>query len=441
LQRMYTCLNKTRPLVRLLGPLLGEDPGFDLEALLNRNIVFEFDGLTNEYQEFLINILLFRVFLYRIDNGQRGPLRHALIFDEAKMVYAQDRAKPSSHITRLTSMAREFGEALVVSDQMPSSLGEAIKANVFTTVSLNLSSMKDIQAMTYGMALTAEQRERLMALPIGTAVARYADRYTKPFLLQVPHVPIVKDVSDTEVEQHMAPVISSLRKEPRAGSSPASFRDSGSETSSLQPKVLLLGTADDPEIPSHAWSLLQDIREHPYLTTTERYQKLGLSARQGGKIGNMLTKQGFVTKVTIPAGRTGRPGLFFELTEKGVQRVGRQKLGAGKGGFIHRFYQDRIKKHFENLGYIARIEAYQNGKSVDVGVWKITETVAVEVAMTAAHELENIEKDFQAGWDRVVVACFNNSVRQKVEKEVRQSPAYNPLIDRIEFIPVRNLTD
>lgn len=441
LQRMYTCLNKTRPLVRLLESMLREDPGFDLEALLNRNVVFEFDGLTNEYQEFLINILLFRVFLYRIDNGQRGPLRHTLIYDEAKMVYAQDRAKPSSHITRLTSMAREFGEALIVSDQMPSSLGEAIKANVFTTITQNLSSMKDIQAMAYGMGLNPEQRDQLISLPIGTAIVRFADRYPKPFLLRVPRVRIAKDVSDAEVERHMRPIIDKFSGNASHENSapPPQHPEQQTDPRPQQPKAALPVTESEEALSAVASRLLIDIRSHPFRSAVERYDALALNPRTATEAVRQLVKAHYLHEIEIPGGGRGRPGKYFEMTSKAEQKVGRQNLGPGKGGFVHRYFQRQIQQYFEILGYPARIEAYQNGKAVDIGVWKTANKVAVEVEMSPAHALENIRKDLSAGWDCVVVGYPNDSVARKIQAEIQNHPEIKVLSDRIELISVRKL--
>ena len=72
------------------------EPADDLEELLERNVIHELDGLTEEFRGFIINMHLTWVFTFRITNNQRGELRQFLIFDEAKMVYSEDRARPSS---------------------------------------------------------------------------------------------------------------------------------------------------------------------------------------------------------------------------------------------------------------------------------------------------------------------------------------------------------
>jgi len=123
--------------------MVGYDRGFPVEDLLDRNVVFELEGLLVENQSFLLTILLRYVFQYRLSNARRGQLKHVFLFDEAKSAYSKDREFTQelgvSEIAQFTSKIREFGEGLVVADQMPTQLGESIKANVYTTICMSQS--------------------------------------------------------------------------------------------------------------------------------------------------------------------------------------------------------------------------------------------------------------------------------------------------------------
>ena len=129
------------------------------------------------------------------------------------------------------------------------------------------------------------------------------------------------------------------------------------------------------------------------------------------------------------------------MMKRATERYGLQKLGPGKGGLAHRWFQARIRDHFEGLGHIARIEAYlpNTHKGVDVGVWKTREKVAIEVAMTPAHEVENVKKDLAAGWDRVVVACPNEGVLRKMVCEIQHNLDEGFIRGRVDFISVHDL--
>lgn len=88
--KIFTCLNKTTALVKRLGSVFDCSSGFPLEELLNRNVVFELNGLSVELQAWLVNMLLCWVFNYRIASGRRGKLRNMIIFDEAKLVFGKE---------------------------------------------------------------------------------------------------------------------------------------------------------------------------------------------------------------------------------------------------------------------------------------------------------------------------------------------------------------
>ena len=440
-----TCLNKVRPMVQLMSEMFCGESEIALEDLLDRSVVFEFDGLTTEYQAFLITMLLHWVFAYRIANGQRGPLRHVLVFDEAKMVYAQDRVKPSSHMTRLTSMMREFGEGLIVADQMPSSLGEAIKANVYTTIVLNLSSMRDIQSMVYGLGLDGKQRQCLLELLIGRGIVRLAGRYPRPFLLQISDAASQKDVVDEQIEQHMRKVYYTQTLANAADIFHPTDAPTDDISNPMKPeRRRLLTVADEKSLSPIESMLLASIRDRPYLSTTDRYRTLGLGAKQATSAIARLLEKEYLTAFDLPVSSgAGRPGRFFELTHRAVRAVGAQRLGPGKGGFAHRFFQHRVHQHYQSLGYRAQIEACLagSGKCVDVGVWKPGYKSAIEIAMNPHHEPINLVKDIEAGWNEVVITYLDSKVAKKIQQFLREEHQVYLGDGKVKLISVRQILD
>lgn len=121
---------------------------------------------------------------------------------------------------------------------------------------------------------------------------------------------------------------------------------------------------------------------------------------------------------------------------------------AGKGGKEHRRYQKVIKEYFANLGKIALVEAYINGKNIDVFVQdiKTKRSIGIEIQLNKNPKLafENIEKDFKAGCDEILLV-FNKltdlkTVREKAFKEIEKEKIKKiqfRLIDGFisEFIP------
>ena len=169
--RMRTIRNRIRPMLRMLAYMFDCSRGFLCEELLTKSVIFEFDGLAPEYQKFLINLIFHWTFTYRIEGGMRNHHPLVLIFDEGKKVYAG--ASGVSILSELTSMAREFGLGLVVADQMPHVLGDAIKDNVFTTIALSQSSPKNVNEMAAMLGLNEDQKEYLRHLPVGKAVVKF----------------------------------------------------------------------------------------------------------------------------------------------------------------------------------------------------------------------------------------------------------------------------
>lgn len=88
--KIFTCLNKTTALIKRLGIVFDCSGGFPLDELLEKNVVFELNGLSVELQAWLVNMLLCWVFNYRIASGKRGKLRNMIIFDEAKLVFGKE---------------------------------------------------------------------------------------------------------------------------------------------------------------------------------------------------------------------------------------------------------------------------------------------------------------------------------------------------------------
>ena len=86
------------------------------------DVVFEFDGLSRDVQNFLMEILFAGVYEYRMASGDRGDeLRHVFLLDEGKQVFSVYKERQDAagipEIDQLTAKMREFGEGLIVGDQ------------------------------------------------------------------------------------------------------------------------------------------------------------------------------------------------------------------------------------------------------------------------------------------------------------------------------------
>ncbi len=444
-ERLMTSQSRIRPLLSVLGNMFDCQEGFPIEELLNGNAVLELDGLLEEPETFLVNLFFHWIFTYRLNNGQRGRLRHMLVFDEVKKVASKEKASGSSTISRLISTAREFGQGLLVADQMPSALGHAILANVYTSVGLSLSAGKDINAMSYAMGLSSEQRQYINHLPVGFGIVKMADRYTRPFLIQIPNLQIKKDVSDAELESHMKPYFSTLNFKARVLRPETTQSYTAPPQESESPKQQETSEEAKPEknkskvTPSFPFDLtekeyafLMDLKNHPFLSLTEKYSSLGLTNYMGNRICQSLLEKGLVREIEIRLGTRGRSPKYLEVTQKAEKAIGRQNLGKGKGGFEHVYHQHRLQKHFSSQGFEAEIEAYRHGKAVDLALTKNDLSIAIELAMTPGGEVSNFEKDFEAGWSCIWSVCKDRKIMEQVQKEWGEKIAAYPT-DLVEF--------
>lgn len=420
-ESIKTIILRLRPFISILGDAVSGE-AYDLETLLDRQLVLELDGLGIEYQTFLATLIFHWLFTYRLCLAQRGELRHVLLFDEAKRLFSLGNPL----VAQLVSTAREFGQGLILADQMPSSLDHAVLANVYTTITLNIASMREIQSMAYTMGLNDEQRESLNSLPIKTAIVKLAGRYPRPFLIHIPELQVDKSISDAEVSTYMQDKFAALtpqKPEP--------------DTTVKSPEETPVSEEAEPmekseKIDDNERRLLWDIKNHPFTPATERLSSLKFTNYMGQKLYSVLIEKGLVRELEIKTNYRGRPQKFYELTDKGVELVGAQVLGQGKGGFEHRLHQHRLKDVFEKQGYQVVIEEFSNGKNVDLGLNKDGQNIAVEIIISSQNAIDNIEKDIASGWKIVWLLCNTQTILDSVKKEWQPLTSQYPNIT-VEF--------
>ncbi len=408
---METVRNRIDVLILALDKVLDCGDGFPLSALLEKNVVIEMEGLAEDIQNFLIETILVWIYNYRLASGQRGELRHCIIFDEAKRVFDRNKElNPAAGIPIIdiiTDRAREFGEALIVADQEPGKLTDSIKANTYTKIMLSLGSGKDISEMSRCMGLNKDQMNCSYALGVGQGVVKMAG--ADPLKIIIPYSKIDKTVPDCKIIEDLKRKTERFKINPRT------------PLPMIEQRVGILSEKQEQEMSKDAWQLLVDINKNQVSPLSERYERLGLSACRGNKAKNELKNKGYVKEEEVKAGgKGGRPKLL-EPTEKGTSHLllnGEEPIGKnGKGSLKHRYWQQKVKEYFEEWGCKADIELFIGKKSVDVAVFcPNKKTIAIEIAMSPYYELENIKKDVRLGFDQIIIACRNPQTKTLVEK-------------------------
>lgn len=159
------------------------------------------------------------------------------------------------------------------------------------------------------------------------------------------------------------------------------------------------------------------VERHPNENVTGIYHLLRLSGYKGNRIQKELVEEGYISEF-----KRGK-SKYLRLTEKGYEAIGAEKpKGKGRGKDDHRFYQDKIKEHYEGLGYKAYVEKDLLGKAIDVLIRKPDCLVAIEVELhNTDHIIENIKRDLTVGVNEVVVVTKEDIYEKIKEKITKRS--------------------
>lgn len=149
---------------------------------------------------------------------------------------------------------------------------------------------------------------------------------------------------------------------------------------------------------------LKDVCSHPFIPTTQRYARLGLTTNKGKKVKDSLIHDDWVAEQHVQVKARGKPSLMLKPTRKTREHYG-LPAPKGRGSFEHRFWCHSISEWYSARGYQTRVEAFVNNKLVDVTARKGEERVAVEVTLSISNIEDNIRKDLEAGFHTVIIAC------------------------------------
>jgi hypothetical protein len=392
------------------GDLFTAKHGYPLVELLERDVVVELEGLKTDHQDFIIEFLLTWTFRYRQARQRRGSgVEHAFVLDEGKRAFSvfkeQDRTQGIPQINYLTAEMREFGEALLVGDQEPNKLTDALHSNTGTTALFRLEEGEQFRRMVRSMQLSDRQQVFADQLETGQAIVKHGGGSAVP--VQFPESGIEKTVTDEQLADDLRPVWNQLSSSTTDGADEASSTETGEEG----------GDRADGALSDRARALLDDVAAHPYRKMTEHYDALGMSRYSGNKAKKTLVGRRLVEPYEIRK-KYGRPTILG-LTDDGrsyLQQRGVSVERDGRGGPRHRYWQHFLHGLFCDAGFDAVVEADDADIAVTVG----SARVAVEIAMAAANrEVDHIHDRFANGFDRVVVGCRNVRVRADLLRKLQ----------------------
>ncbi|RKD95626.1 ATP-binding protein [Halopiger aswanensis] len=433
-----TVLNRIEAMNLGAGTIFDCSEGYTFEDLLERNVVFEFDGLSRDTQNFLMDILLAAVYEYRLTQIHRTEdLNHVFVLDEAKQIFSVYKERQSESgipaVDELTAKMREFGEGLIVADQEASKLTDSIKANTYTKILLSTGDRKQFTAVADSMNLT--QRQANAAKDLGTGEAVIQTGNDEPERVILDEYRLEKTVTDTDLQRNQGQFWNSLSAKPRK--QPPRFEETVQSESrdSEEPEVI-----DDPPskvtVSEEAEQLLEGVVEEPFIPLTERYETFS-SRYKGNKAKSELVETGLVTERSLET-RTGARKLL-ELTDRGRTYVEDQldldSSHEGRGGIVHRYWQHQVKKAFEKAGWATKLELFDADVYVNTGRFE----VAIEIAMeNTQREQEHVEKHLETRFDVIWVVCRTEKVRDGLKQRFKET-GIDP--DQVVFHLVQDVSD
>jgi len=234
-----------------------------------------------------------------------------------------------------------------------------------------------------------------------------------------------KDVTDSEIERAMNPVLQKLSRFLAPRVKPES-QEGQKRNPGENRKEKIAISKDEKEY-------LKSILEYPNLSVTARGEKLfGFSADKRTRIKRNLLDKKLIEEFSVDLGRDfGGRVKFLELADAGYKIIGKAHSPKAsrfskRGSLEHIWWQRHIARDYEKRGYKAIIEKELNGKSSDIGVIKDNEIVAVEIELSPKNAVTNLKQNIDAGFTRTMIACKNNKVKKIVDKKITSFMEDNP---------------
>lgn len=150
-----------------LGAMFSEPHGIMAEELLKSPTVIELDDLSESAVILLMNVLLYRIQSYLAKQGRSDTLKRVIVVEEAHNVFRktvgheEGRDINNRYFEKMLSEIRASGTGLIISDQRPSILTEALMENTAIKVIHAMEEREDRDAVASAIDLTDIQKKKL----------------------------------------------------------------------------------------------------------------------------------------------------------------------------------------------------------------------------------------------------------------------------------------
>ena len=290
-----------------MGELLNSCNNRSIDHILDSNVILELDGLSQADKTFSVQACLLYLHSKKIAENVREHFDRCVLIEEAHHILSGQRTSligAESVMDTVYREIREFGISLVLLDQMPSKLSGFALANSYAVICMNMSNRADINAMAQTLLLDSS-KDVLGTLEVGEAVVKLQGRISRPFQISIPEFKIQKGrMTDTDIREHMQQLVPDIMDD----MTHTNMNSTGTETPGQLNEAL-------PGLNKSEIEFLMDVEQYPDSGVAARYERLGLSVRQGQKLIKKLFEKGLIEQ-QLETTKTGRMKVI-RLTENG----------------------------------------------------------------------------------------------------------------------------
>jgi|APSaa5957512622_1039677.scaffolds.fasta_scaffold01384_9 energy-coupling factor transporter ATP-binding protein EcfA2 len=180
---------------------------FTVEELLDKRVVMELNSLGGVEKTLFCEFIL--TYIYKLkkarQNYSNAHFDHTILVDEAHNIFLK---KPTNFTNETTTdmiyrEMREYGTSLICLDQHISKISDTVKGNSACHIAFQQQLPADIQDIADITSLR-ENRHYFSQLPVGSAIVKLSERYSQPFLIEVPYVKTrKKNITNKDIKSRM----------------------------------------------------------------------------------------------------------------------------------------------------------------------------------------------------------------------------------------------
>lgn len=198
------------------GLMLNTVRSTPLDEILKQPVVLELKNIGDDDEKcFIMGLILSSIYQHLENNGSIGSsLKHVLLIEEAHRLLRRtpefvspeignSRGKAVETFTNVISEIREYGEGVIIVDQIPSKLTPDVVKNTNIKIIHRTLAKDDREYVGGTMNLTDAQDKELCILETGRAVV-HREGMDKAFLVQMDiQKSGLKPVTNAEIYEHM----------------------------------------------------------------------------------------------------------------------------------------------------------------------------------------------------------------------------------------------